>query len=469
VNLEYDLAVIGAGSGGLTGASFAARLGAKVALIEKSRIGGDCTWTGCVPSKALLKAAKVAHETRTAAQYGITIGAPVTDMSKVRRYVRGAIERVYQAETPEELRKQGIDVIVGGARFIDERTIHAGDRNILAKTFLITTGARPFIPSIAGLEQVPYLTYEQLFENDRLPQHLVVVGSGPIGAEMAQAYRRLGSEVTLVARKLLLPKEEPEARQRIQQVFEHEGIRFARSRAVSAMKDSGGIAVTTDSSDIRGDMLLIASGRTPNLDGMDLDKAGVQYSEKGIPVDDHLRTNVQHIYAAGDVLGGEQFTHLAGWQAFQAVRNALLPGHDSGFSDVLPRVTFTDPEVAHVGLTEEQARGKFGDEVKVHTWEMGHTDRAICENDTEGLVKVITKRDGTLLGATIVAARAGEIITEFALALKHGWKAGDLAATIHPYPTYATAIQQLAADMAVEDLLSSVSGRLLRGVSKFIR
>ena len=195
----------------------------------------------------------------------------------------------------------------------------------------------------------------------------------------------------------------------------------------------------------------------------------MQHSEKGIAVDHHLRTNIKHIYAAGDVLGGEQFTHLAGWQAFQAVRNALLPGHDSGFSDVLPRVTFTDPEVAQVGLTEEQARGKFRDEVKVTRWEMNHTDRAICDNDTEGLIKAITKQDGTLLGASIVAARAGEIIMEFALALKHGWKAADLAATIHPYPTYATAIQQLTADMAVENVLSGMSGRLLRGVSKFIR
>jgi pyruvate/2-oxoglutarate dehydrogenase complex dihydrolipoamide dehydrogenase (E3) component len=225
----------------------------------------------------------------------------------------------------------------------------------------------------------------------------------------------------------------------------------------------------TDSGELQGDMLLVASGRVPNVAGLDLASAGVRHSEHGIPVDDQLRTNVKHIYAAGDVLGGYQFTHLAGWQAFQAARNALFPGHDSGSTEVLPRVTFTDPEVAHVGLTEEQARGKFDDAIKVRVSEIRQTDRAICEGDEDGFIKVIERENGSLLGATIVAARAGEMIMEFAVALKHGWKAADLASVIHPYPTYSTAIQQLTADMAVENLLSGMSGRLLRGVSKLIR
>lgn len=468
MNPEYDLAVIGAGSGGLTAASFAARAGAKVALIEKARIGGDCTWTGCVPSKALLKAAKVAHQARTAGHYGIAVGALATDMVRVRDFVRRAIEQVYRAETPEELRAKGIDVILGAARFVDSKTVAVGDRRIIAKSFLITTGAVPSAPNVAGLERVPYFTYETLFENDRLPRHLIIVGGGPIGVEMGQAYGRLGSEVTIVARTVL-PKEEPEARESIHRVFEREGIRVVRGWAISANRNLDEITIAMASGEVRGDMLLVASGRAPNVVALDLANAGVRHSEKGIPVDDQLRTNVKHIYAAGDVLGGYQFTHLAGWQAFQAARNALFPGHDSGFTEVLPRVTFTDPEVAQVGLTEEQARSKFGDAIKVRIWDMRQADRAICEGDEQGFIKVIERDNGTLLGATIVAARAGEMIMEFTLALKHGWKATDLASIIHPYPTYSTAIQQLTADMAVENLLSGVSGRFLRGVSKLIR
>lgn len=463
-----DLAVIGAGSGGLTAATFAARAGARVALIEKARIGGDCTWTGCVPSKALLKAAKVAHQARTAGQYGIAVGTPATDMAGVRDFVRRAIEEAYRAETPEELRAKGIDVILGGARFVNSQTVVVDDRHITAKSFLIATGASPSAPNVTRLEQVPYFTYETLFENGRLPRHLIIIGGGPIGAEMGQAYRRLGSEVTIVGRTVL-PKEEPEARESIQRVFEREGIKVVRGRALSVSGNLDEIAVATDSGEVRGGMLLVASGRAPNVAALDLARAGVIHSEKGIPVDDQLRTNVKHIYAAGDVLGGYQFTHLAGWQAFQAARNALFPGHASGSADVLPRVTFTDPEVAQVGLTEEQARGKFGGAIKVRILEMKQTDRAICEGDEDGFIKVIERENGTLLGATVVAARAGEMIMEFALALKHGWKAADLASVIHPYPTYSIAIQQLTADIAIENLLSGMSGRFLRGVSKLIR
>lgn len=469
MNGEYDLAVIGAGSGGLVGAGLAARVGARVALVEKSHIGGDCTWTGCVPSKALIKAAKIAHEVRTAAHYGITAAAPETDMVKVREYVRGAIDKVYRWESPGELRKQGIDVILGAARFVDHRTIAiAGGETIRAKTFLITTGAGPATPLIEGLDQVPFLTYEQIFDNDRLPGRLIVIGCGPIGAEIAQAYRRLGSQVTVIARGLLL-KEEPEASQRIENVFARDGVHFSRGRAIKARREGIEIVITTDAGEVRGDLLLVASGRSPNVSGLNLEAAGVRYSEKGIPVDDQLRTNVKYIYAAGDVLGGHQFTHFAGWQAFQAVRNALLPGHSSGFSHVVPWVTFTDPEVARVGLTEAEARARLGDSVRARTWEMDRTDRAICENDEAGFIKVIAREDGVVIGATIVAARAGEAITELVLAIGHKWKISELAAAIHAYPTYSTAVQQLAADMTMENLLSGASGRVLLGLSKLIR
>ncbi|MGH9613834.1 MAG: dihydrolipoyl dehydrogenase family protein, partial [Bryobacteraceae bacterium] len=371
-------------------------------------------------------------------------------------------------ETPEELRKQGIDVILGLAHFLDDRTVAVGQDTIRAKAFVISTGARPALPEIEGLKDVPFVTNEQIFDNDRLPPRLIVIGGGPIGAEMAQAYQRLGSKVTVIARNLL-PKEDPEARTRIERVFEQEGVRISRGRANKARKEGADVVIGTDTAEVRGDLLMIASGRAPNVSGLNLEAAGVRYSEKGVSVDDQLRTNVKHIYAAGDVVGGYQFTHFAAWQAFQAARNALLPGHASGFSQVVPRVTFTDPEIAHVGVTESEARAKSIDGIRIHTWEMTHTDRAICENDSIGFIKVITKDDGIVLGATIMAARAGETITEFVLAIRHGLKIAQLAEAIHAYPTYSTAVQQLASDIAVENLLSGTSGRLLLGLSKIIR
>jgi pyruvate/2-oxoglutarate dehydrogenase complex dihydrolipoamide dehydrogenase (E3) component len=465
---DFDLVIIGAGSGGLTAAGFAAQLGAKVALVEKNRIGGDCTWTGCVPSKALLKAAKIAHEVRTASRFGITDNPPIVEMPKVRAYVQRAIQQVYQFEGPEELRKQGIDVIQGAGRFVDSRTIAVGQQLVRSKSFLLATGARPQIPPIAGLNEVPFVTYEQIFDNDRLPRAMMVVGGGPVGMEMAQAYQRLGAQVAVLANRLL-PKEEPEVREVIQRVFEREGVRFVWGRAKSARKEGDEIVVATDREEARGELLLIAAGRKPTVAGLDLEKAGVNYSEGGIPVDEQLRTNVKNIYAAGDVTGGYQFTHFAGWQAFQAARNALLPGTSSGLTDLVPRVTFTDPEVAHVGLTEAQARVKFGENVKVSRWEMSRTDRAICEDDRDGFVKVIARQNGTLLGATVVNGRAGETITEFIVAIKKNVKVSDLAGAIHAYPTYSTAVQQLAAELTIEGLLSGTSGKIIRGLSKIIR
>ena len=465
---KFDLVIVGAGSGGLTAAGFAAQLGAKVALVEKNRIGGDCTWTGCVPSKALLKVARVAHEVRTASRFGISTSPPVVEMAHVRAHVRHAIEQVYQFESPEELQKRGIEVILGAGNFINAQTIRVGEQLVRGRAFLITTGARPRIPSIEGLRDVPFLTYEQIFDNDRLPRSMIVIGGGPIGMEMAQAYRRLGADVSLVADRLL-PKDEPEAREVMRHVFEREGIRFVWGRAKSVRKQNDEIVVGTDGEQVRGDLLLIASGRQPAVAHLDLEKAGVAYSEKGIPVDARLRTNVKHIYAAGDVTGGYQFTHFAGWQAFQATRNALLPGSSSGITDLVPWVTFTDPEVAHVGLTEEQARSKFGETVAVYRWEMTHTDRAICEDDRDGFIKLITKKDGRLLGVTIVNARAGETITELIVAMKHGLKVSDLAGAIHAYPTYATPVQQLAAEMAIEQTLAGLSRKIIRGISKIVR
>jgi pyruvate/2-oxoglutarate dehydrogenase complex dihydrolipoamide dehydrogenase (E3) component len=465
---QYDLVIIGAGAGGLIAAGFAVQLGAKVALVEKDRIGGDCTWTGCVPSKALLKVAKVAHHVRTASQYGIMSQTPVTDMAKVQEYLDAAIQQIYKATTPEELRQKGMDVYLGPARFVDRASISAGDKTIRSKHFLITTGARPYIPPINGLDSVPYLTYEHIFDSKRLPRSMIAVGGGPIGAEIAQAYQRLGCQVTIVAERLM-PKEDPDVRRLLQQVFEREGIRFIWGRATAAREDGETIVVSTGREEARGEMLLVASGRRPNLAGLNLEKAGVDYTEKGIKIDDRLRTTANHIYAAGDVVGGYQFSHLAGWQAFQAVRNALLPGSSSGLTDLVPRVTFTDPEVAHVGPTEEQARSQFCQDITVCRWNLSRVDRAVCENDRDGFIKLVAKTDGTILASTIVAERAGETINEVVVAIKHKLKINDIAGTIHAYPTYSTGLQLLVTEMTVEKLLSGTSGRIVRAVSALAR
>ncbi|MDQ6740388.1 MAG: FAD-dependent oxidoreductase [Actinomycetota bacterium] len=335
---------------------------------------------------------------------------------------------------------------------------------LTAKAFLLCTGAQPAIPPIPGLTEVPFVTYLQLFENDRLPQRLLILGTGPLGLEMGQAYQRLGAQVVLVGERLL-PKDEPEAGAALGQVLAREGLEFARGRATQVARDGATILVTVGDQLLRGDLLLLALGRVPVVGGLDLERAGVVHSPQGIAVDTHLRTNVKHIFAAGDCTGGYQFTHFAGWQAFQAVRNALLPGSSPGFSAIMPWVTFTDPEVAHVGCSEAAARRQFGDAVVATYWSMERTDRAICENDLDGFIKVVHKPDGTLLGATIVAGRAGEAITEFVLALHRGLKLSDLARPIHAYPTYSTPVQQLAAQVAVEHLRTSLPGQVIRRLS----
>ena len=461
---EYDLVIVGAGSGGLTAAEFGAQLGARVALVEQARLGGDCTWTGCVPSKALLKVAKVAHAIRTAGTYGLGVPAPTVAMAAVRAYVQGAVAAVYAAETPDHLRAQGIEVILAPGRFLDPHTLAAGDRRLTARAFLLCTGAYPILPAIPGLAQVPHQTYLDIFENTRLPDHLVVLGAGPLGLELAQAYRRLGAAVTVVAARVL-PRDDSEAGATLAGVLAHEGVQFVRERATAVAADQGGLIVTAGAQQVRGDMLLVATGRAPVVHGLDLEKAGVAYTAAGITVDSYLRTSTKHIYAAGDCTGGYQFTHFAGWQAFQAMRNALLPGNSDGIRSVVPWVTFTDPEVAQVGWTEAAARRQFGDSVAVRRWALDRTDRAVCDNDAAGFLKIVHKKDGTLLGATIVAARAGETLAEFVLALQQGLKVGDLASPLHAYPTYSSAVQQLAAQVAVEGLVSSLAGKVLRRVA----
>jgi pyruvate/2-oxoglutarate dehydrogenase complex dihydrolipoamide dehydrogenase (E3) component len=465
----YDLAIMGAGSAGLTAADLAVKIGVRVALLEKNRIGGDCTWAGCVPSKALLKVAKVHHQMRTADRYGLTPANTPVNMKEVMAHVKSVVDDIYQEETPEALRAKGIDVFMGEVRFINAHTIAVGNEEVRARRILICTGASPFIPPIEGLDSVDFLTYQSVWDLHELPKHLIIVGAGPIGCEMAQSFCRLGSKVTLIeAGDRLLPRDDPAASQTLAETFEAEGIELRFDSPVDGIsKDNTGIHLSTGQGEVVGDTLLLAVGRSPNIEGFGLENASVNYSANGIEVNRNLRTSQKQIYAAGDCTGGYQFTHYAGWQAAMAVRNALSPISSKGVLEHVPWTTFTDPEVAHAGLTEEEVRKKNGDDIQTYDWPMTKVDRAHTEVATDGFIKLVCKKSGKLLGVTIVAARAGEMINEWALVMSRGLKYSDLSEAIHVYPTYLTANQMAATDVRISGLMSGLSGKIIRFFAKY--
>ncbi len=460
---RYDLVVIGAGSTCLPTASFARRPGARVALVESDRVGGDCTWTGCVPSKALLHAAKVAHQMRHAGSVGLDPVEPQVDLAKVMTGVRAAIQRVYALETPEVLAKDGVEVVLWRASFRNPHTLNVGGRVLHSKRFIICTGAEPAFPPIPGLADVPTLTYQNVFELQELPAHLLVLGGGPIGVELSQAFRRLGSRVTILQRGgRILPVADPEASSVLTGVLAREGIEVcAGEEAQNVEQTPTGTRVTTSKGTYVGDKLLVALGRRPKVEGLGLEKAGVEFTEKGISVDDQLRTSQRHIYAAGDVTGSFQFTHYAGWQGFIAARNALLPGSSGGKRETVPWVIFTDPQVGQAGLTEQQARER-GEQVRVHRWPVERIDRAQTVGEQEGFIKLVARPDGTLLGATVVAGAGDELTNELALAIEQGLKLGDVARSIHVYPTYGIGTQQVSADATLAQLTRGWRGKALR-------
>jgi pyruvate/2-oxoglutarate dehydrogenase complex dihydrolipoamide dehydrogenase (E3) component len=462
---RYDLIVIGGGSAGLTAAGFAARIGAKV-LIAAEQLGGDCTWTGCIPSKALIRIARLAHNQLHAGTTGVRREVNI-DFPRVMAEVRAVIARVYSNETPEVLTTQGIDVAIGPVRFANGDAMEVGERLIGAKHFVICTGAAPHIPAIQGLEGVPYLTYESIFDLNRLPAKLIVVGAGPTGIELAQAFARLGSTVTVFDQgSSVLPEADPEAAETIKRRLQSEGVTVRLSAAVTqVISAEGRVSVDIGSSRLNADTLLVAAGRRPRIAGLDLGRAGVDVHDGAISVDKNLRTSNPHVYAAGDVTGGSQFTHYAGWQGYVAARNALLPGAEEGVRPNVPWAVFTDPEVGQAGLSEAQARAQFTD-VKVHRLEIDRVDRAQTEDEREGFLKLITDTKGKLLGATTVSMAAGETINELALAIDRGLSVADLASTIHVYPTFGFAIQQLSAAAAFDAAAHGIRGRAVQALRR---
>ncbi len=463
---DFDLIIIGAGSGGITAARFAAQLGAKVALVEKDRIGGDCTWTGCVPSKALIWAAKAAHTAKTGAQFGVVAGNVAVNMKGVHDYIQTVIQEIYQHESPEKMEKSGIDVALGPARFIAPNLIQVGDRRLRGKKFIIATGAHPHIPPINGIERVPYLTYEHFFDNERLPERLVVIGAGAVGCELGQAYRRLGAEVTLID-EAILPRFDRAAAAVISHQFEREGIDFVPALAAQIEYENDLFHITANSGDqIRGDMLLLATGRNPNVAGMDLDNAGVDFSDQGIAVDERLQTSAPHVYAIGDCIGREQSTHYAGWMAAKAVRNALLPGGAAGISDAPPMVVYTDPVVAQVGLRPSKARERGDAGIQTARLDNSQNDRAIIEGKTAGHIELTLDKKGVIIGATVVAPHGGEIINELSVAIAKKLRINEISYAIHAYPTYGISAQILAGEQTLKRMMTGALAKPIRYLAK---
>ncbi len=461
---RYDLVAIGGGSAGLALGIYGARAGARVAIVERDRLGGECTWTGCVPSKALLAAANLLYAARRAPEFGLPELRPdgPVDLGRVLREVHALQHAIYQrSDSPERLRALGCEVIEGSARFASPRELLVDGQPLDARAVCIATGSRPLIPPIAGLDEVGYLTNESVFsELQELPARLLVVGGGPVGVELGQAFARLGSAVTLVTmEERLLATEDAELSQILGEALAEEGLRVLPSCAVAAVERvaGGGRAtlcrVGEDAArapgappeEIAFDALLLAMGRRPHVDGLGLEAAGVELDDGAPRVDGRLRTSNPRIYAAGDVLGRHGFTHAAAYEATLVLRNALFPGRARASYELLPRATFTDPEIAHVGLTEEQARSRHGDGVRVYRYPFAEMDRAIVERRTRGVVKLVTAgRRDRVVGAQIAGAAAGELIHEFALAMRQGVRAGELAQMVHVYPTLALGAQHAA-------------------------
>ena len=433
----YDLAIIGAGSGGLSVAAAAAQFGQKVILFEKGKMGGDCLNYGCVPSKALIAAAKQAHVFRTSGPYGIAAAEPKVDFKKVRDHIRKVIAAIEPHDSAARFEKLGVKVVPGAAKFRDAKTLESGGGIFSAKRIVIATGSRPAVPAIPGLETVAYFTNETIFENSVLPKHLIIIGGGAIGMELAQAHRRLGSAVTVIEAFTPLAKDDPELAAVVLESLRRDGVKiFAETAIKKISKAKSGIAIeTAGHGKITGSHLLVATGRAANVEGLNLEAAGVVYTAKGVTVDKGLRTSQKHIYAIGDVAGGLQFTHVANYHAGLVIRNTLFRLPVSNRCDIIPHVTFSEPELAQVGFTEAQALKDYGPSIKVVRWPFLDNDRAQAEGKTTGLIKAVIGKRGRILGVGIVGANAGEVIQPWVLAMNEGLKIRAIAGMVAPYPT----------------------------------
>ena len=468
--LQADLCIIGAGSGGLSLAAGAAQMGASVVLIEKHRMGGDCLNTGCVPSKALLAAAHAAQSARGAARFGVDLPEPVVDFARVHAHVHGVIGAIAPHDSVERFEGLGCTVIQAAARFTGPEEVAAGGQRIRARRFVVATGSTAAVPPVPGLAETPYLTNETIFELTKRPDHLLVLGGGPIGIEMAQAFRGLGAEVTVIERGSILPRDEPEAVALLREILLREGIRLVEGAQVAQIRPHAMMGVEVELADgtiLTGTHLLVAAGRKPNMEGLDLSLAGVETTPRGITVDARLRSSNKRVFASGDVAGGPQFTHVAGYHAGVLIRNILFGLPAKVDYTALPWVTYSDPELAHVGLTESEAR-LANHPVQVLTQPLEGNDRAQAERSTEGLAKIILGAKGRILGATILAPRAGEMIGLWGLAIQSKMKIGAVAQMMAPYPTMSEISKRAAGSFYTPSLFSARTRFLVGWIQRLL-
>jgi pyruvate/2-oxoglutarate dehydrogenase complex dihydrolipoamide dehydrogenase (E3) component len=459
---RYDLVIIGMGSGGMVGAEFAATIGLRVAVVERGRVGGDCLWTGCVPSKALLASAKAAHTMRVADTYGLPSLAPDIDTSLVWKRIRAIQQEIAAADdNPDRFEAEGVEIVRGAARVVGPNSVRVlgegadgQDRELESRFILVCTGSRPVVPPIEGLTEAGFLTSESLWDIERAPGSIVMIGAGPIATEMSQAFARLGIRTTVLQKgPRILPRDEPDLVDILVAKLRSEGVDLHFNVETERVTVSGRRKIVYGSENgeparWEGEELLVATGRRPNVEGLGLEEVGVKVGRTGIEVDERMRTSVPSIYAAGDVAGRFLFTHSAGYEAVRAVRDAFYPGKGK-VTDFVPWCTFTDPELAHAGLTVAEAEKKHGDDIEVYRLDLSHSDRARADNATEGAIVVVTAK-GKVVGAHILAPAAGEMIHELALAINEGLKLAEVASLIHVYPTLSTGIGQLAGEAAFE-------------------
>jgi len=471
----YDVAIIGAGAAGLSVTAVAAQLGLRVALIERGRMGGDCLNTGCVPSKALLAAAHAAQSARAAGRLGLRIAEPDVDWNAVQAHVRGVIEAIAPMDSVARFTALGADVMQGTARFIARDALEVvlpdGLRRLTARRIVIAAGGRPRIPDLPGLEAVPHLTHEQIFEVTPRPEHLLILGGGPIGLEMAQAHAALGCRVTVVQRSRIGGHDDPELVDGLRTALRAGGVTLMEDAPVAAV-EPGPTLVLADGRRIAGSHLLVATGRLPNIETLGLEAGGVRAGPDGIATDAGLRSPTnRRVYAVGDIadpagIGPRQFTHVGSYHAGIVVRRALFRLPARLDYAALPRVIYTDPELAQVGLTEAEARAAGHRDIRILRWPLAENDRAQAERRPEGLVKLVVSARGRVLGAGIVAPHAGEMIGTWTLAISQGTKLSALAGMIVPYPTLAEAGKRAAGTLFTARLFSDTTRWLVRQLAR---
>ena len=469
--VQTDICIIGAGAGGLSVAAVAAQMGAKVVLVEAGLMGGDCLNHGCVPSKALISAADAAHKARHLSRFGIQDVEPVVDWAKVRGHVKTAIDRIAYHDSQERFENMGVHVIRESGAFLDPNTLRAGDFGVKAKKFVLATGSQPSIPSIPGLNKTPFFTNQTIFENDKPIKHLMVIGGGPIGLEMAQAFKRLGADVTVLEASRILGKEDTELTALVREKILAEGVKIiegATVQTVSGVAEEIEIRVNIsgENIEVKGSHLLVATGRNPTVSGLELEKAGIEFGPGGVLVDRRLRTTNKNVFALGDVVGAHNYTHAASYQAGVIIRNILFRIPARTNYRAMPRVTFMRPELAQIGMTFHEAKHRFNT-AQLITIPFSENDRAQVSRDIHGIVKVVTSKRGKILGVGIVGDNASEIIQTWAMPISRGMNIKRLTELILPYPTLGEINKRTAAAFFAPKLFSTRINRLVKFLLAF--